>query len=169
MKQLIPVIIIVILLTAFTVQRFDSHEITQMVVTLPELNSRALQKDLETDINNLSGVQFIETSLICIFGAAILGLSRQLSSGESNFAMGFGILTVVMAIIYISQNMEFTHRIIWYFAAVSGMIIGSGYIFQAGKLIVLIYIILRNSECLLNYLDREPDKSDDNAIENISK
>ena len=85
--------------------------------------------------------KIIETSLICIFGAAILGLSRQLSSGESNFAMGFGILTVVMAIIYISQNMEFRHRIIWYFAAVSGMIIGSGYIFQAGTLIALIYII----------------------------
>ena len=35
-----------------------------MVVTLPGLNSKALQMDLEADIHNLPGVQFIETSLI---------------------------------------------------------------------------------------------------------
>ena len=64
MKQLLPVIIITILLTAFTVQKIDSKEITQMVVTVPELNSKALQMDLETDINKLPGIKFIETSLI---------------------------------------------------------------------------------------------------------
>ena len=63
MKQLLPVILFSILITAFTVQKYDSREITQMVVTLPELNSIALQKDLETDIHNLAGIQFIETSL----------------------------------------------------------------------------------------------------------
>ena len=64
MKQLLPATLFTILLTAFTVQKYNPQELTQMVATLPELNSRALQKDLETDINNLSGVQFIETSLI---------------------------------------------------------------------------------------------------------
>ena len=63
LKQLLPVILFSILLTAFTVQKFDSSEITQMVITLPGLNSKALQMDLETDIHNLPGVQFIETSL----------------------------------------------------------------------------------------------------------
>ena len=48
------------------------------------------------------------------------------------------------------------------------MIIGLGFIFQAAILIALIYIILRNSETLLNYLDRESDQSDDNVAENIS-
>jgi len=47
-----------------TVQRFDSRDLTQMVVTLPGLNSKALQRDLEADIYNLSGIQFIETSLM---------------------------------------------------------------------------------------------------------
>ena len=64
LKQLLPVILFSILLTAFTVQKYDSSEITQMVVTLPGLNSKALQMDLEADIHNLPGVQFIETSLI---------------------------------------------------------------------------------------------------------
>ena len=64
MKQLLPVILFSILLTAFTVHKFDSREIIQMVVTLPELNSRELQMDLEADIHNLSGILFVESSLI---------------------------------------------------------------------------------------------------------
>ncbi len=64
MKQLLSVILFPILLTAFTVQKFNSNEITQIVLTIPELNSKALQKDLEKDLHNLPGIQFIETSLI---------------------------------------------------------------------------------------------------------
>ena len=64
MKQLLPVTIFSILLTVFTVQKYDSKEITQMVLTLHGLNSKALQEDLEADINNLSGIQFLETSMM---------------------------------------------------------------------------------------------------------
>jgi len=63
-KQILPVTFFSILLTAFTVQKFNPQEITQVVLTLPELNSKALQQDLEEDINNLSGIQYIETSLM---------------------------------------------------------------------------------------------------------
>ena len=49
---------------AFTVKRFDSPKIIQMVITLPELNSKAMQMDLEADMHNLSGIEFIETSLL---------------------------------------------------------------------------------------------------------
>ena len=110
----------------------------------------------------------VETSLICIFGAAILGLTNQLSGNGYNFAMGFGILAVTIGIISISKNLEFKNRIIWLFSGSSGMIIGSGYIVQAALLIFLVYIILRNSDRLLNYLDRKSEQSDDNSIENVS-
>jgi len=112
--------------------------------------------------------KIIETSLICIFGASILGLVNQISGNGSNFVIGFGILAVIIGTTFISKNLEFKNRIIWFFSSVSGMIIGLGYIFQAVILIALIYIILRNSETLLNYLDRESDQSDDNVAENIS-
>ena len=110
----------------------------------------------------------VETSLICIFCAAILGLTSQLSGNEYNFAMGFGILAVTIAIISISKNLEFRDRIIWFFAGSSGMIIGSGYIIQAAFLIVLVYIILQHSEKLLNYLNRDSVQSDENSIKNVS-
>ena len=112
--------------------------------------------------------EVVETSLICIFGAAIVGLTSQLSGNEYNFAMGFGILAVIIGIISISKNLEFKNRIIWLFSGSSGMIIGSGYIVQAALLVVLVYIILRNSEKLLNYLDRDSEQSDDSSIENVS-
>ena len=114
------------------------------------------------------GYKVVETSLICIFGAAIVGLTSQLSGNGYNFAMGFGILAVIIGIISISKNLEFKNRIIWFFAGSSGMIIGSGYIVQAALLVVLVYIILRNSEKLLNYLDRDSEQSDDSSIENVS-
>ena len=112
--------------------------------------------------------KIIETSLICIFGASILGLVNQLSGNGSNFAIGFGILAVIIGTTFISKNLYFKNRIIWFFSSAAGMIIGLGFIFQAAILISLIYIILRNSETLLNYLDRESDQSDDNVAENIS-
>ena len=114
------------------------------------------------------GYKVVETSLICIFGAAIVGLTSQLSGNEYNFAMGFGILAVIIGIISISKNLEFKNRIIWFFSGSSGMIIGSGYIVQAALLVVLVYIILRKSEKLLNYLDRDTEQSDDSSIENVS-
>ena len=114
------------------------------------------------------GYKVVETSLICIFGAAILGLTNQLSGNGYNFAMGFGILAVTIVIISISKKLEFKNRIIWLFSGTSGMIIGSGYIIQAALLVVLVYIILRNSVRLLNYLDRDSEQSDDSSIENVS-
>ena len=110
----------------------------------------------------------VETSLICIFSAAILGLTSQLYGNGYNFAMGFGILAVTIGIISISKNLEFKNRIIWLFSGTSGMIIGSGYILQAALLVVLVYIILRNSVRLLNYLDRDSEHLDDSPIENVS-
>ena len=110
----------------------------------------------------------VETSLICIFSAAILGLTSQLSGNGYDFAMGFGILSVTIGIISLSKNLEFKNRIIWFFSGVAGMMIGSGYIVQASLLIVLVYIILQNSARLLNYFDKDLDESDDSSIENVS-
>ena len=112
--------------------------------------------------------KIVETSLICIFGAAILGLTNQLHFDESNIVMGIGILAVVIAIISISKNLDFINQMLWLFSGVSGMIIGAGYIVQAIFLVALVYIILRNSEQLLNYFDQETEGSDDGSIENVS-
>ena len=112
--------------------------------------------------------KIVETSLICIFGAAILGLTSQLHYGEYNIVTGIGILAVIMGIISISKNLDFVNRMVWLFSGVSGMIIGAGYIVQAILLVGLVYVILRNSEQLLNYFDQETEESDDSSIENVS-
>ena len=56
----------------------------------------------------------------------------------------------------------------WLFAAAAGMIIGSGYILQAALLSVLVYIILRNSDKLLNYLESNSSDKDNTNVEKIS-
>ena len=111
--------------------------------------------------------KIVETSLICIFGAAILGLTSQLHYGEYNIAMGIGILAVILGIISFSKNLDFINRMVWLFSGVSGMIIGAGFIIQAILLVALVYVILRNSKKLLNYFDQDTEQTDDDSIENV--
>ena len=113
-------------------------------------------------------LKIVETSLICLFGAAILGLANQYPGTEYNFGMGFGILAVTIVTISISKNLEFLNRIMWLFAATTGMIIGSGYILQAALLSVLVYLIFQNSEELLKYLDSSSSEKDNTNVENSS-
>jgi len=75
---------------------------------------------------------------------------------------------VTIVTISISKNLEFLNRIMWLFAAAAGMIIGSGYILQAALLSVLVYIILRNSDKLLNYLESNSSDKDNTKAEKIS-
>ena len=64
MKQFFLLIIISILFAVFTVQKNNSVKLTQLVVTIPELTTTNLQKNLETDLNKIRGVQLCETSLM---------------------------------------------------------------------------------------------------------
>ena len=64
MKQLFSIFIISILFAAFAVQKNTSAELIQLVVTIPELNSSELQKNLENEFKSLGGVQICETSLM---------------------------------------------------------------------------------------------------------
>jgi len=63
LKQFIYVILFSVSIIAFAVYGFSSKNITEMVVTLPDLDSREMQKNLEIDINRLPGIRFFETSL----------------------------------------------------------------------------------------------------------
>ena len=64
MKQLFSLFIISILFAAFAVQKNTSAELIQLVVTIPELNSSTLQKNLENEFKSLGGVKICETSLM---------------------------------------------------------------------------------------------------------
>ena len=64
MKQFALLIIISIFFVAFTAQKNSPIKLTQLVVTIPELTTSNLQKNLELDLNNISGVKLCETSLM---------------------------------------------------------------------------------------------------------
>ena len=106
----------------------------------------------------------VETSLICIFSSSILGLTRQFTDNGEYFVMGFGVLSVIIFIVALTKNFEFTKRIIWMFAAVLGMIIGSGFFIQACLLCLLVYFILHNSENLMTYINKKPENAGDAGI-----
>jgi hypothetical protein len=106
----------------------------------------------------------VETSLICVFSASLMGLARQFADKGEYIAMGFGVLAVLIVIMSISKNLEFGKRIIWLFSGVVGMIIGAGFFIQACLLSALIFLILRNSENLLDYIHKQPEEMGDTSI-----
>ena len=108
----------------------------------------------------------VETCLICVFSASVMGLAHQIPDKGEYFAMAFGILSVLTVVNSVSKNLEFWKRIMWLFVAVIGMIIGAGYLIQACLLGALVYIILHNSENLLDYIYKKPEEMGDS---NISK
>ena len=64
MKQFLLLITISILFATFTVTKYNSVDITQLVVTIPELTTSDLKEKLELDFNNLTGVIKCETSIM---------------------------------------------------------------------------------------------------------
>ena len=64
MKQFLLLIIISSLFAVFAVQKNNSVQLTQLVVTIPKLTTSELQKNLEIDLNNIRGVRLCETSLM---------------------------------------------------------------------------------------------------------
>ena len=111
----------------------------------------------------------VKTCLICIFSASVLGLARQFSYKGEYLVIGFGILAVLIVVNSISKKLDFEENIIFLFAAVIGMIIGSGFLIQACLLGGMIYLILHNSENIKYYINKKTDPLDDNNIKNISK
>ena len=63
MKQLLPLIIILLLFAAITVQNNSSENLTQLVVSIPELSRSDLKNNLVQNLNKLKGVTYCETSL----------------------------------------------------------------------------------------------------------
>lgn len=118
--------------------------------------------------NSSEDKRILDTSLICIFAAAILGLTSQFSGNVNGFAMGIGILSVIYITNSLSGKFEFTSRLTYLFSALAGIVIGAGYILQAILLTLLIYFILRNSESLLKYIEKDKTPEGDPATENLS-
>tara|TARA_Y100001968_G_C19235094_1_gene656492 strand:- start:1 stop:432 length:432 start_codon:yes stop_codon:yes gene_type:complete len=115
-------------------------------------------------VNNTDNI--IISSFICIIGASILFLSSPGSNNIGN-SVGFAILSVIIITLYICKNKNFQEQFTYIFSAISGMLIGLGYIFQSIVLIILVYNILQNSTKLLNYIYKEDNESNDSKNDDI--
>ena len=64
MKQLILFITCSFLFTTFILKKYNSVDLTQLVVIIPELTTLDLKEKLELDFNNLAGVRRCESSIM---------------------------------------------------------------------------------------------------------
>ena len=63
MIKIFPIIIVLFFITAFNVAKNSVENYTQVVITVPALNSTKLQKYLEKDFNKIPGVIECTSSL----------------------------------------------------------------------------------------------------------
>ena len=64
MKQYFLFIAVSVLFAAFTMEKYNPVDVTQLVVTIPELSTLGLKEKLELDFNNMTGVSKCEASLM---------------------------------------------------------------------------------------------------------
>ena len=64
MKQFFLLIAISIVFATFTVKKYNPKDVTQLVVTIPQLSIPGLKEKLELDFNNMTGVSKCEASLM---------------------------------------------------------------------------------------------------------
>ena len=111
--------------------------------------------------------EIIKTSLLCLYGSVITGISIQLKI-ENNFSIGLGIIAVLFTIISLTQNNSFSKRIILLFSGLVGVVIGLGFMFKAIVLLLLLYYILWYKKSILDYLDEGIKQSEDEPFKNVS-
>ena len=112
--------------------------------------------------NKQDTYKMVEASFFCILGSSIIAFICLIVTDETNYILGFGIIAVIMSSITLTKNKNIIDKTNLFFASISGMIVGLGYIFHASILVVLIYTILHNNEKFLNYLnDNNAQRNDD--------
>ena len=112
--------------------------------------------------------KIIETSLMCIFATSIMSTMMQFNSEFEIISYGIGLLAIIIATVFLTNNERFSNRILHYFSIISGALIGCGFIFQSIFLTAFIYYLVNNSETLLNLFNGDKEEVNDNFIENIT-
>lgn len=102
-------------------------------------------------------MRILYSALSAVFAAALIGLSRQFPDESSGLMAGACIVAIVITIVMLSREMNLVDRITLLFAAVIGMIIGAGFIFQSAMLTGLVYFIQKHSHSLLSHIEPEHD------------
>ena len=110
-------------------------------------------------INEESKNIITRSSLVCIFSASVLGLASQISYPDNQFIIGAAILGVLIIFNSLSVKESSINYILFLFSTISGMIIGAGFILQAFLLSIIVIVIYKNNNAIIDYIQH--DKSND--------
>ncbi len=102
-------------------------------------------------------MRILYSALSAVFGAALLGLARQFPDESTGLMAGACITAIIITIVLLTREMIISDRITLLFAAVIGMIVGAGFIFQAAMLTALVYFIQKHSLAVLHHIEPETD------------
>ena len=110
----------------------------------------------------------VNMSMIAVLAASLVALTVQFPESYRGFAMGAAIFTVLHVTNSFSLEKSLSRRLLDLFASILGIIVGAGYIIQGVVLCILLYVIMKNSEALLNNINKDQTATaDGETVENI--
>ena len=117
--------------------------------------------------NSEKNQNILESCLICLFAASILGFVSLLSDNIQSISTGLALIAVLIVVCMISKELEFRNRIMWLFTAAVGMLIGAGFIIQACFLGALFYVLLHNNKNILSYIQDNCNDKNESTLDNV--
>ncbi|MBC8214399.1 MAG: hypothetical protein ISR90_06660 [Candidatus Marinimicrobia bacterium] len=114
-------------------------------------------------------VRILYSSLISVLSASILGLAKQLPAESIGIFAGAGVLSVFIAVLYLSKNSNVEHKILFLFSASVGIIVGWGFFLQAVVLTILVYFVVSQGEKLLTHIEPEEMSETTDSLDNIDQ
>ena len=137
---------------AFTFKLFFS---TILGFTLSYITNSSDDEEIRSDMVN--------TAMVSIFATSLMAVIIQFPESFSGFLLGGSIFSIFYVTNSFVQKQEFKVKLRVIFASIIGIIIGIGYILQAIILLIVLYIVLKNSNLILqnfNYKEENENSSD---------
>ena len=103
----------------------------------------------------------VNMAMVSVLATSLVGLTVQLPNDFRGFAVGAAIFTVLHVTNSMIKLEDLSQRLQILFASIIGIIVGVGYILQAGVLWFILFMILNNSGSLMSsFISDTKDNSD---------
>ena len=102
------------------------------------------------DEETINNEKIIYSSLISLFSCSLVSMSLQFPEQIIGVVAGASVITSIGTTLFLSKDFDINSRIVFIFSAVIGMIIANGLIFQAIAYSLIIIIIKKYSNTILD-------------------
>ncbi|MBC8479429.1 MAG: hypothetical protein H8D46_03100 [FCB group bacterium] len=99
--------------------------------------------------------KILYSALISLIAVALVGTAKAYQDSGSGFEISASIITVVIAVILLTKDMDFDSRLMYVFAVIIGVICGMGHVFFGIIFTIIVYLILHQGHHFLGSIHKD--------------